>query len=98
MAKQGRLEGMVPPEIKEVSEAAETLREVRTERMDLTQREVKAADDLLAVMKKNKIREYRMENTLFVVEAGKTKVKVKRVSDGEEDEEAGEHDDKPEKD
>lgn len=84
-AKQQRLPGMKPQHIAEVEELAEALRDVRTERMDLTQREVKAQDDLLGAMKKHKVREYRLGNLIFVVSDGKTKVRMKRVSDDEEE-------------
>lgn len=86
--KQEKLEGMKPEKISAVEEKAEALREVRLERMDLTQREVKAADDLLKVMSKHKIKEYRLENTIFVVSPGKDKVRMKRVSDDDDSEAA----------
>lgn len=87
-AKQGQLEGMKPDKINDVEEKAEALREVRLERMDLTQREVKAADDLLKTMAKHKIKEYRLENTIFVVSPGKDKVRMKRIQDDEGEEAA----------
>ena len=87
--KAPNLDGMKPERIEAIEEKAEELKTVRQERMDLTQREVKAQDDLLEVMRKNKVREYRIGNTLFVVADGKTKVKVKQVSDNDDDSDTG---------
>lgn len=86
-AKQGKLPGMVPEPIAAVEKKAEALRQVRLDRMDLTQREVKAQDDLLKVMREHKVKEYRIDNTIFIVTPGKDRVKMKRVSDGEDEEE-----------
>lgn len=85
-AAQGKLPGMKPVKIQEVEDAAEELKKVRLDRMDLTQREVKAVDDLLGAMRKAKVREYRLGNHIFVVAEGKTKVRMKRVQDEESDE------------
>lgn len=83
--KQAKLAGMVPEPIAAVEKRAEALRDVRLERMDLTQREVKAQDDLLKAMREHKIKEYRLDNTIFVVTGGKDKIKMKRVSDGDDE-------------
>lgn len=84
--KQQKLAGMVPEPIAAVEKKAELLKDVRLERMDLTQREVKAVDDLLKVMRQHKIKEYRIDNTIFCVSPGKDKITIKRVSDdGDED-------------
>ncbi|HYE98924.1 MAG TPA: hypothetical protein VEJ18_08435 [Planctomycetota bacterium] len=84
-AKQGKLPGMKPDRIVAVEKAATVLRDVRVERMDLTQREVKAQDDLLKVMRENKVHEYRLDNTIFVVARGKDKVSMKTIRDKEEE-------------
>lgn len=83
--KQKKLPGMVPESIAAVEKKAEALRDIRLERMDLTQREVKAQDALLKVMKENKVHEYRVDNTIFVVTRGKDKISMKQVSDSKED-------------
>lgn len=83
--KQAKLPGMVPKPIEAVEKKANALRDIRLERMDLTQREVKAQDALLKVMKENGVKEYRVDNTIFVITRGKDKVSMKQVSDGKED-------------
>ncbi len=84
--KQQKLKGMVPEPIAAVEKKADALRDIRLERMDLTQRECKAQDDLLKVMREHKIKEYRLDNTIFVITQGKDKVAMKQVSDSKDDE------------
>lgn len=95
-AKQLGFSGFVPKEIADVKDACEAYDEIVQERMALTQKEVKAGDEVLRRMEKNKIGEYRVGNTIFRVAEGKRKVKRVRVTE-EEIVEASEND-KPEVD
>lgn len=54
-AKQERIPGTEPVEIKEVVDASAALYAVRKERMDLTDQETKLADRLIEVCKKHKV-------------------------------------------
>lgn len=79
--RQGRLEGMVPRKIQEIEDAAEAYDEKVRERMGLTEEEVTLHDDLLKLMEKHKVNEYRRGNTIFRINEGKRKVKRVRVDD-----------------
>ena len=56
MAKQGSLEGIGPKEIPEVTDAAEVLRTIRSERQQLAAQEEKAQVHLRDLLKKHGVR------------------------------------------
>lgn len=85
-AKQGHLDGMAPPSIKEIDKAAERFRECRNERMELSQEEAKCRDLLEAVMKKNELRVYEYDGQVVeIVYEEKVRVRKKKP-DGTDDE------------
>lgn len=90
--RQGRLEGMQPKKIQEVEDAAEAYDEAVTVRMEYTEKETAAHDELLRVMERNKILEYRRGNLIFRVNEGKRKVKRVRVTDKDGEAEGAETD------
>lgn len=93
-AKQARLDGMPGgTNLPDVSKAAELYVEVRDERMALTKREVETRTLLIGKMRGHSIIEYKDPDSDLVVTLveGKTKVKVKRA--GEDDEESEEETD-----
>ena len=65
---------------KDVRDAAETYREVRDERMELTEREVEAKADLMAAMKKHGLQKYVDEDAEIEAEIvpGEETVKVRK--------------------
>lgn len=66
----------------EIEKAAKKYVDVRDERMELTEREVKLRGDLIEKMKKHKLESYRCEDQNFVVNLStEEKVKVTKVSD-----------------
>jgi hypothetical protein len=86
-AKQGHLQGMEPPSIPAIDDAADAYRECRTERMTLTETEAELQAKLLALMHENKLKTYVYGDPPFVcnvVELEKVKVrKQKAESNGE---------------
>lgn len=66
-AKQPRLPGMVPPEIEEIEDKAEEVKNLQEERMDTAQRENKAREELLSLMKKHKRTTYSLDEKFEVV-------------------------------
>lgn len=87
MAKQEFLNGMEPQMIPELTEAAENLREIRRERMDLTKEEVEAANKVLALLHQHKLDSYKDDSLVPPVEvklvAGKERVRVKLITEDE---------------
>lgn len=87
--KRGRpkkqfLEGMTPPSIKEIDEAAEEYVATRNSRMRLLDLEVTLRDNLQLLMNKHKLKVY--ENSDCRVEFEETrKVKVKSKSEKEDE-------------
>ena len=77
--KQGELEGFTPAEVKEIRTAAETYVEARDERMELTKKEVKHQDALLAILKKYKRNAMVVDGLKIEIVSEKEKVKVKRI-------------------
>jgi hypothetical protein len=91
MPETEALPGLETPAIAELTDAARELKEVRRERMDLTKKEVEAAERVLALMHEHKLEVYRDTNFDPPVEVsvvkGKEKVKVKLKDEDEEGEE-----------
>lgn len=59
--KQKRLPGMVPKKIAELEDAAEKVRDLQTERMQLQEQEEEARDKLLEIMKQHKLKVYPLD-------------------------------------
>lgn len=76
-AKQGHLEGMEPPVIKEIERAADRYVEARDERMRLSETEAEAKELLTAVMKKHELTVYNYDGKDVFVENAET-VKVRK--------------------
>lgn len=91
MVKQESLEGMEQQTIPVLTEAASELKEIRRQRMDLTKKEVEAAEKLIALLHEHKLDSYRDDNLVPPVEVrlvpGKEKVKVSMKDEEEEGEE-----------
>lgn len=93
MAKQKELAGMERPSIKEVEEAAETFRTNRNIRMLAMGPEKEAETNLLTVLKKHKLKNYRYEGengegetVEFEIEReSKENVKVRSAKDKDEE-------------
>lgn len=66
-SKQPRLPGIVPPEIAEIEDKAEEVKTLQDERMDTAQRENKAREELLELMKKHKRKNYSLDEKFEVV-------------------------------
>lgn len=78
-AGQKRLPGVVPPEIEEIQEKADEVKQLQDERMDVAQREIKARAELLELMKANKRKTYSLDDKFeVVVEASDEKAFVRR--------------------
>ena len=75
--KQRYLKGMEPRSIPEIDRAADAYRDVRDERMGLTERETELSTALCEAMNKHKLVHYTYDE--YVVDLGNTeKVKVKK--------------------
>lgn len=87
--KQLQIAGTETKAIKEVDSAAEAFVEARDERMALTEREVEAREALIAVMNKHKLDVYLDDDAtpplLVTLIQGEDKVKISKVSEGDED-------------
>lgn len=88
--KQSRLPGLTKGDagkrikkIQEVEDAADDYDRTVKERMELTKKEIEKHDELLRKMTKNKVNEYRINNTIFRMSRGKDKVKRVRVTEDE---------------
>lgn len=89
---QKELEGMEPPSIREIENAAEAYVDVRDKRMKLTEKEVAAKETLIQAVLKHADailpngdgdRVYRYDDMVVILKAGKPNVKV-RHDTGEE--------------
>jgi pimeloyl-CoA synthetase len=78
-AKQARLPGMVPKKIAEIQDAAEALREVRTERMELGEREEKAQSELVEIMKKHGVKRYAIDEEYEALVERKERAYVRKI-------------------
>ena len=85
-AKQGHLNGMEPPSVKEIEEAAEEYVGYRDARMANLKKEIEAGDALLALMQKHELTTYELEDGKTVELKELTKVKVRRPKTEESDE------------
>lgn len=78
--KQARLPGMTPKRIQDIQDAAENLKELRDDRMDLAEKEEQAQEKLKAVMKKHNVKHYRLDdNYEAVLEADEPRAYVRKV-------------------
>ena len=81
-AKQGHLEGMEPPTIKELDEAADNYMDIRDKRMAMTRKECSKQDHLQELMKEHKLTVYEYDG--YIVTLNQTeKVKVRKRPEGE---------------
>lgn len=97
MAKHGKpqaeFSGFKPPHITEIEEAAEALKEIRDERMNLGEREEKAQADLVAVMKRHDLKRYPIDEEYEAIVEAKERGfvrKIKRHGGKQEKKEDGE--------
>lgn len=90
--RQGHLNGLEPPRIKAIDDAAETYYEAIRERLPLTQAEKDAKENLIEKMKEHQVDRYETPDGLVVVVTSKSKVKVKKKAEtnGEEDDDEDE--------
>lgn len=79
MAKQPNLPGMTPKHIAEIEEAAEELRELRTQRMELGESEEKAQTALVEVMKKHKVSHYKIDDEYEAIVESKERAFVRKI-------------------
>lgn len=79
MAKQPNLPGMTPKHIAEIEEAAEELRELRTQRMELGESEEKAQAALVEVMKKHKVTAYKIDDEYEAIVEAKERAFVRKI-------------------
>lgn len=78
--KQQRLPGMTPPQIKELQDMADEVKEHEEDRLSAQQLETKARAELLKIMKKLKINHYLLSNDLeVVIESTEEKAFVRKV-------------------
>lgn len=86
-AKQGHLDGMAPPSIPALDDAADTYYEAMQERCRLSKDEDEAKDNLIDKMKEEGMDRYETPDGLVVTVLNKSNVKCKRKkeeSNGEE--------------
>lgn len=79
-AKQQRLPGMTPPQIRKLQDKADEVKEHEQDRLDAQGLETKARAELLEIMKELKIKHYRLSDELeVVIEASEEKAFVRKV-------------------
>lgn len=89
--RQRHLPEMEPDSIPEIDKATEAYVEVRDERMELTQEEVKRHDALLALMDKHKLEYYEYDGRIVRVKKDQTtKVKVEKKKEPKDEEDTDE--------
>lgn len=79
--KQLPIEGMEPARIEAIEKAAEAYADIRNERMELTETEVKRKQTLIDVMKKHQQKLYRFDDHEVELVPGEDSVKVRKVKD-----------------
>lgn len=84
-AKQKHFEGMEPLRVPALDAAIEYYVELRDQRMALTKDEVQQRTKVEELLKANGLSEYRNEHFRAYSEVAATKLKVKRLDDGEDD-------------
>jgi hypothetical protein len=84
--KQQRIPGMTPNKIAEIQDAAEALKEIRTNRMDLGEQEEKAQADLVEIMKKHRVKRYAIDDEYEALIEEKERAFVRRIKGGKKDE------------
>ena len=83
--RQGHLNGLEPPRIKQLDDAAEVYYDVMQARCKLAKEEDEAKDNLTDKMKEHQVDRYETQDGLVVTVTSKSNVKVKRKENGEED-------------
>jgi hypothetical protein len=81
-AKQPFLEGMEPPRIKAIDEAAEIYHDAKMDRVKLSKDEDEAKDNLIDLMKQHDIALYETPDGLIVSLLNKSNVKTKKKTIG----------------
>ncbi len=84
--KQGYLEGMDPPSIKEIDKAADNYVEVRDERMSLSKIEIERKAILRGAMLKHNLKNYEYDGKVVVLDDEPT-VKVRKKKEESDDSE-----------
>ncbi len=82
----------VTKKIPAIHEKGLELAGVRSERMELTERESKLAKELLELLKQEKLERYKVEGLLLEVVSLKERIKVRLNEKEEDSEEGGEED------
>ena len=85
-AKQGRLQGMEPPSIKEIDDAADNYFETMSDRCKLSKTEDEQKTALIELMKSNRMSRYETGDGLVVTVTDKSTVKCKRKAESNGDE------------
>jgi len=83
-ARQGHLEGLEPPSVRAIDDAAETYYETMQERCKLSKEEDEAKDNLIDKMKENQLDRYETPDGLVITITSKSNVKAKKKKDVEE--------------
>ena len=83
--KQGHLDGMEPPSVRAVDEAAEIYFDVMQDRCKLSKEEDEAKDNLIDKMNKAGLAMYHTVDGLLVTVTSKSSVKVKRTAESGEE-------------
>ena len=84
--KQGHLEGMAPPSIKAIDDAADNYFETMQERVKLSGEEHERKDALIDVMKENGLNRYETGDGKIVEVTANSNVKVKQKKAAETEE------------
>ena len=77
--KQQYIDGTEPVRVKEIEEAADTYRDIRDRRQELTREETAANEALLALMKEHGLTSYRYDGSEVTLAKEKEKARVRRI-------------------
>jgi len=81
--KQGYLDGIEPPSIKEIDEAAEEFYDAKLELKELKEKSDGARDKLVELLQANQLETYKTpEGILVSLKEGKSRVTAKKQTDG----------------
>lgn len=79
-AKQGHLDGMAPPSIPSIDQAAENYYEVMMDRVKLSKEEDQAKDALINEMNVNSLQRYEYDGKVVML-VSTSKVKIKKTKE-----------------
>lgn len=82
MFKPTHIEGMEPPTVADIDQAAEAFLEIRNRRMDLTEQETARNRELMEAMKRHGLESYEFPNgdNTYVVTVSKETVETVKVA------------------